>query len=320
MDQPQQFFGAMTKYRSNTIYDTINHLCSLRHRQYWHLRLALLTFVLHPDPANVAMDHTLSLLHDYENSRQYSVQDFFRFARTRTQVAGIVVACDLYHIPSRSSWYHEFLLVHVDMNGERLMLVVERVPSNRGMRVVSSNGGVAIDTITVLRVTDQHVYWQRASEAPVCKGTLLWHHPTPRLLDIAFFASAASTTFKYYNFYTCQCYWYARVTLAAMASAFPSCSREGTTSFSKKRLTVLGCYKPSQVQLIVDLHINYCQDLHPSPVETERHPSRLVIPDILFGLAAFIFGFLRFRFLALLTFPEPDPDTGNRHSRSDAGI
>ncbi|KAI6030877.1 hypothetical protein F5J12DRAFT_313427 [Pisolithus orientalis] len=245
----------------------------------------------------MAMVHTLGLLHDYENYRQYSVQDFLRFARTRTQVAGIVVACDLYYIPSRSSWYHEFLLVHVDMSGERLMLIVERVPSNHGMQVVSSNGGVARDTITVLRARQRHVYWQSTSEAPICKGILRWHHPSPRLLDIAFFASAASTTFKYYNFYTCQCYWYARVTLAAMASAFPSCSREGTTSFAKKRLAVFGCYKPSQVQLIVDLHINYCQDLHPSPVETDRRPSRLVIPDILFGLATSIYSHLSKRWM-----------------------
>ncbi|KAI5981751.1 hypothetical protein F5J12DRAFT_263382 [Pisolithus orientalis] len=263
---------------------------------------------------------TSSLLYDYENSRQYSVQDFLLFVRRKTQEAGTVVACDLYYIPSRSSWYHEFLVVHVDMSGERLMLIIERVPSNHGIRVVSSNGGVARDTITVLRTRQQYVYWQRAGQAPVCKGTLRWQHPPPHLLDVAFFASAASTTFKHYNFYTCQCYWYARVTLAAMASAFPSCSREGTTSFSKKRLAMFGCYKPSQVQLIVDLHSNYCKDLHPPPVETERRTSRIVIPDILYGLAAFIVDFITFRFLALLTFPEPDPDTGNRHGRSNTGI
>ncbi|KAI6042144.1 hypothetical protein EDC04DRAFT_2601119 [Pisolithus marmoratus] len=152
----------------------------------------------------------MPLLHCCENSRQYSTRDFPRIARTPESTAAIV-ACDLYHIPSQSSCYHEFLLVHVHTGptGERLMLIIERVPRNRGTRVISSDGGVARDTITVVQ---------------------------------------------------------ARITLAAMARAFPSCSREGATSFSGGWFSFFGSYKLSQVQLLVDLHTNYCRDLYP-PVD-----------------------------------------------------
>ncbi|KAI5998330.1 hypothetical protein F5J12DRAFT_849711, partial [Pisolithus orientalis] len=170
-------------------------------------------------------------------------------------------------------------------------------PSNNSMQVMSSNGGVARDTITVVRAREHHEYWKRAGQDPVLKGTLRWDRFPPRLSDIAFFASAASTTFKHYNLYLRQCYWYARITLAAMAKAFPSCSREGTTSFSGGWLSMFGSYKPSQVQLLVDLHTNYCRDLHPPAghltpmiptMGAGRHASASVTPDILHGLAMFI--------------------------------
>ncbi|KAI6030314.1 hypothetical protein EDC04DRAFT_2605376 [Pisolithus marmoratus] len=220
------------------------------------------------------MVHMSSLLHCYETSQQYSARDFLRIAR--------------FQPAATSSCYHEFLLVHIGAARETLALIVERVPTNNGTQVISSSGGVARDTITVVRARENHEYWQKPGQGPVWRGTLRWDHPLPRLLDIAFISSAASTTFKYYNFYTRQCYWYARIILAAMAGAFPSCSREGTTSFSRRWLSVFGNYKPSQVQLLVDLHTIGCRDLCPpsgcltpvaSVIETDRHAGRSVAPD-----------------------------------------
>ncbi|KAI5998331.1 hypothetical protein F5J12DRAFT_323015 [Pisolithus orientalis] len=202
---------------------------------------------------------TTMLLHEHESSRQYSVRDFLRIART--QPAATVGGCDLYYIPSRSSCYHEFLLVHIHVDRETLMVTIERSPSNNGMQVISSNGGVARDTITVVRARENHEYWQRVGQDPVLRGTLRWDRSPPHPFNITFFASAASTTFKHYNLYVRQCYWYARVTLAAMERAFPPCSREGTTSFSRRWFSMFGSYKPSQVQLLVDLHTIACQGL-----------------------------------------------------------
>ncbi|KAI6042122.1 hypothetical protein EDC04DRAFT_1051173 [Pisolithus marmoratus] len=175
------------------------------------------------------MIDTLGLLHQYETPKQYKVRDFLRIVKT-THVAATIIACELYHIPSRSSCYHEFLLVHT----EGFMLIVERVPANNRVQVISSSGGVARDTVTVMRAREHHEYWQSASQGPVCKGNLRWHQSSPQLLDIAFIASAASTIFRHYNLYVRQCYWYARITLDAMAGACPSCSRGGTKSFSRR--------------------------------------------------------------------------------------
>ncbi|KAI6156024.1 hypothetical protein BKA82DRAFT_4084896 [Pisolithus tinctorius] len=157
-----------------------------------------------------------------------------------------VAACDLYHIPSWSSCYHEFLLARVDIgviDGEKLMLIIERAPEN-----------VAKDTITVVRAlyVGDHEYWQRAGQIPVCRGTLQWRDHSPHLLDIVSISGTASAAFKYYNCYVRQCYWYARVILASMA-------KEGTTSFSKRRFAIFGSHKLSQVQLLVDLHAIYGQ-------------------------------------------------------------
>ncbi|KAI5998328.1 hypothetical protein F5J12DRAFT_849688 [Pisolithus orientalis] len=240
---------------------------------------------------------TAMLLRGLESSRQYGVQDFLR--TTRTQPAATVDACDLYYIPSRSSWYHKFLLVHIHDGQERLMFTV---PSNNGMQVISSNGGVTKDTITVVRAREHHEYWQRAGWHPVLRGTLRWDCSPPRLFDIAFFASATCTTFKHYNLYVRQCYWYARITLVAMMRVFPSCSREGTTSFSGGWLSMFRSYKPSQVQLLIDLHTNYCRDLHPPAghlppmiptMEVGQHASASITPDILHGVAMFIANFQR---------------------------
>ncbi|KAI6116370.1 hypothetical protein F5141DRAFT_1212976 [Pisolithus sp. B1] len=218
--------------------------------------------------------HTLGLFHEYQTPEQYSVQDFLRIART-TQLAATIIACDLYRIPVRSSFYHEFLLVHT----ERLVFIIERVPTNSGMRVISSNGGAARDTITIVQAREHHEYWRSAGRNPVCKTMLRWHQPSPRLFDIVFIASVASTIFKHYNLYVRQCYFYARITLDALARAFPSCSRQGTTSFSRGWFAMLGSYKPSQVQLLVDIHAIGCQEIVPA-IEAERHASRLVTLDI----------------------------------------
>ncbi|KAI6042136.1 hypothetical protein EDC04DRAFT_2662470 [Pisolithus marmoratus] len=156
------------------------------------------------------------------------------------------------------------------------MLIIERVPINTSTRVLSSSGGVARDTITVVRAREYHEYWQRASQIPICKGTLRWDH--------------------------------------AMGRAFPPSSREGTTSFSKRWFTMFGNYDPSQVQFLVDLHADYCRHLyspsdHPAPLpptlETERRAPHFVTPAIIHGLAIFTAIFIAsFAQLTLL-----DPET-----------
>ncbi|KAI6116373.1 hypothetical protein F5141DRAFT_1212979 [Pisolithus sp. B1] len=199
---------------------------------------------------------------------------------------------------------------------ERLVFIIERVPTNSGMRVISSNGGAARDSITVVRAREHHEYWRSAGHDPVCKGMLRWHQPSPHLFDIVFIASVASTVFRHYNLYVRQCYFYARITLNAMARAFPSCSRQGTTSFSRGWFAMLGSYKLSQVQLLVDLHAIGCQGVVPS-IETERHASRLVTPDILRGLAMSISSLQRS--LAPLMSLELGPDVAIRRSDHMSG-
>ncbi|KAI6108499.1 hypothetical protein EV401DRAFT_1891859 [Pisolithus croceorrhizus] len=168
---------------------------------------------------------------------------------------------------------------------EELVFVIDRVPTNNGARVVSFNGGVARDTVTVVRAREHHEYWRSAGRDPVCKTMLRWQQPAPRLFDLAFIASVASTIFKHYNLYVRQCYFYARITLDAMARAFPSCLRQGNMSFSRGWFAMLGSYKPSQVQLLVDLHAVGCwQEVVPA-TETERHASHLVTLGILYALA-----------------------------------
>ncbi|KAI6034818.1 hypothetical protein EDC04DRAFT_2604976 [Pisolithus marmoratus] len=185
----------------------------------------------------------------------YSVQDFLEITRDIGTEATIV-RCDLYRIPSRSFWYHEFLLVHVNMgvDGEKFMLIIERSRRNNGIRVICSDGGVAKDTVTVVRARVNHDYWQKADQAPICRGTIQWSDHSPRLSDVVLFANAATAAFKFYNCYIRQCYWYARIILASMEKAFSPCSKEGITSFSRKRLAIFGNYKPSQVQFLVEIH------------------------------------------------------------------
>ncbi|KAI6010616.1 hypothetical protein PISMIDRAFT_689555, partial [Pisolithus microcarpus 441] len=247
---------------------------------------------------------------EYEAPRQYSIRQFL-CART-TQMQETIIACHIYYIPSRASCYHEFLLVHT----EGFVFIVERVPTNSGIRVVSSIGGAARDTITVVRAREHHEYWQSAGRDPVCKGTLRWHQSSPRLFDIAFIASVASTAFKHYNLYVRQCYFYARITLDALATAFPSCSRQGTTSFSKGWFAIFGSYKLSQVQLLVDLHAIGCRAVAPA-IETERRVSRLVTPDFLHGLAVSIASFQRS--LVQLMSPEPGTDIEIQHGNYTSG-
>lgn len=251
--------------------------------------------------------HTLGLFPEHETHRQYSVRDFLRIART-TQLEETVFACHLCYIPSRSSCYHEFLLVHMELH----VLIVERVPTNNGMRVISSNGGTARDTITVVRTREDHEYWQSAGRDPVCKGTLQWHRSWPRLVDIASIANAASTNFKRYNLYVRQCYFYARITLDAMARAFPPCSRQGTTSFLRKGLAMLGTYNLSQVQRVVE---HYREDVR--AIETERHASRSVTPDNHRHLVMFIAG-QRLVLVGQMCL-EPGADIAIRHGNHTSG-
>ncbi|KAI5998352.1 hypothetical protein F5J12DRAFT_914663 [Pisolithus orientalis] len=235
--------------------------------------------------------HMSCLLDSCGGPRTYRVQDFLLVARN-IKTAARVAACDLYHIPSLSSCYHEFLLARVDIgvDGEKLMLIIERAPKNNGIRVVFSNGGVAKDTITVVRALEDHEYWQQAGQIPVCRGTLQWRDHSPHLLDIVSISGTASAVFKYYNCYVRQCYWYARVILASMAKAFPSCSKEGTTSFSKRRFAIFGSHKLDQVQLLVDLHAicrqDACASLPPA------RPPFIVTPDSLQAISSAIAGCL----------------------------
>ncbi|KAI6038302.1 hypothetical protein EDC04DRAFT_2006732 [Pisolithus marmoratus] len=94
-----------------------------------------------------------NLLPTDESSRQRSARAFLRIARSQAEAT--VSVCHLYSIPSRSSCYHEFLLVHMDTG------------------LMSSSGGVARDTITIMRAREDHEYWQSASQSPVCKAPYL---------------------------------------------------------------------------------------------------------------------------------------------------
>ncbi|KAI6042127.1 hypothetical protein EDC04DRAFT_1051846 [Pisolithus marmoratus] len=160
-----------------------------------------------------------------------------------SQVTASIVACELYYVPSPFS-PHEFLLVR---SSEGLILIIERAPTNNGIQTISSSGGVARDTVTVLRAMEHHEYWQIPGQHPICRGALQWNQQwnqvLPRLFDIAFFASTASTTSRHYNLYFRQCWWV------------------GATSFSTRWLSVFGSYQPSQLQHLVDRHANECRDL-----------------------------------------------------------
>lgn len=91
---------------------------------------------------------------------------------------------------------------------------------------------------------------------------------------------------------------------------------------------MFGSYRPSQVQLLVDLHNITCRDLHPATTylpsvgpanETERytHACRFITPDLLHGLAAFVASIQRS--LPQLTLPEPVVDVAN-HDRPSGGM
>ncbi|KAI5987157.1 hypothetical protein EDC04DRAFT_1514878 [Pisolithus marmoratus] len=53
-----------------------------------------------------------ALVPEHKTSEEYTVRDFLRFAWTN-QLVATIVACSIYHLPSLSSSYHEFLLARV---------------------------------------------------------------------------------------------------------------------------------------------------------------------------------------------------------------
>lgn len=250
--------------------------------------------------------HAPCLLESNGGPRNYTVQDFLRVAGS-IDTGITIVACDLYRVPSLSSWRHEFLLVHVELgvNREKLMLIIERFPGNNAMRAAVSDGGIAKDTITVMRARESHGYWQKAGQLPKCRGTLRWSDQPPHLLDVITMADAASATFKYYNCYVRQCYWYARVILASMAEAFPSCTKEGATYFANRRFAVFGAYKISQVQVLVNLQTVYGDGKCPCP------PPLIVTPDSLRTIRSVLAGYLK-NCLAQLPCAQPAAAIVNR--------
>ncbi|KAI6024304.1 hypothetical protein EDC04DRAFT_2725318 [Pisolithus marmoratus] len=260
--------GIVKPPRSRVVYEYINQCCFQPFSQRFALRAYSSSGNTEPTTMVV---HVPCLLDSYEGSRTYSVHDFLHVARSiRTETT--IISCNLYRIPSLSSLYHEFLLAHVDMGvgGEKLMLIIERLPRNNGVRALFSDGGVAKDTITVVRVRENHEYWQRAGHIPLCRGTLQWREHAPHLLDIVSIANVASAQFKYYNCYARQCYWYARLILASMAQAFSRCLKEGDTS-SKKWFAMFGSYNLSQVQFLVDLHTIYGHDHDTYACDSDRY-------------------------------------------------
>ncbi|KAI6116362.1 hypothetical protein F5141DRAFT_1062429 [Pisolithus sp. B1] len=102
-------------------------------------------------------------------------------------------------------------------------------------------------------------------------------------------------------------YFFSRITLDALTRAFPSCSRLGTTSFSRAWFARLESYKPSQVHLLVGLRAIGCQGASPA-IETEPYASRFVTLDILYTLATSIARSLR-----------PAANTANRHGDHTPG-
>ncbi|KAI6042157.1 hypothetical protein EDC04DRAFT_2662589 [Pisolithus marmoratus] len=144
----------------------------------------------------------------------------------------------------------------------------------------------------------------------MCRGALQWRNHPPHLSDIVSIANTASAVFKYYNCYNRQCYWYARVILATMAKAFLPFSKEGTASFhSKKRFAMFGRFKPSQVQLLVDLH-SICG--RNTPVCPPRvHSGFIVTPDSLQNISSLLIGCLETS-LAQLLWLQPAADAANK--------
>ncbi|KAI6106193.1 hypothetical protein EDD16DRAFT_197898 [Pisolithus croceorrhizus] len=235
--------------------------------------------------------HPSRLLDRNENSRQYSVQEFFRITRsTNTDVK--IVACDLYRISSLSSCRHEFLVVQVDVgiDAEDLVLIIEHVHGNNGIRVGFSDGVVAKDIITVVRAREIHEYWRGAGQPLVFKGALRWPSPygsSPHLSDIAVIANAASAVFEHCSGHVQQCYWYGRVILALIAKRFQTCSKEGTTSFSKRKFAIFGGFKMSQVQFLVDLYTACGRDTDVCP------PALIVTPDSFRVIRSFLARYLK---------------------------
>ncbi|KAI5992841.1 hypothetical protein EDC04DRAFT_1289072 [Pisolithus marmoratus] len=135
--------GIVKPPRSRVVYEYINQCCF----QPFSPRFALRAYSSsgNTEPTTMVV-HVPRLLDSYEGSRTYSVHDFLHIARSiRTETT--IISCNLYRIPSLSSLYHEFLLAHVDMGdaivgGEKLMLIIERLPRNNGVRHCSRTVGL----------------------------------------------------------------------------------------------------------------------------------------------------------------------------------
>ncbi|KAI6038288.1 hypothetical protein EDC04DRAFT_2896568 [Pisolithus marmoratus] len=59
--------------------------------------------------------------------------------------------------------------VHEDNVALRVMLVIEHATANDGRQVIFSSGGVATDSIIVVRAREHHEHWQSTGQNPVCR-------------------------------------------------------------------------------------------------------------------------------------------------------
>ncbi|KAI5994023.1 hypothetical protein EDD15DRAFT_875360 [Pisolithus albus] len=167
--------------------------------------------------------------------------------------------------------------------------IIERARTSDGVRVISWSGGVARDTITVVRVRECHEYWQRVGQYPICKGTLRWDHPSP------FSWTSLSLQTPHLPLFGITIFTFDNVTGMLGSLLLPW--RERSRLAPDKALHTVGCRD-------LYLPVRYAPPVVPA-FEIQPQAFRFATPDILHGVAASIASFRRP--LAWLTFPEPLP-------------
>ncbi|KAI6006131.1 hypothetical protein EDD15DRAFT_2515387 [Pisolithus albus] len=224
------------------------------------------------------MDHTLGLFPEYDTPRRYGIREVLRARTTQLQETIMHATSTIFvlgfPVTMNSFWSTVSRLITIGG-------VVERVPTNNGMRVISSSGGAARDTITVVRAREHHEYWQSAGRARVPFGGTNLRLPSSISLSsqVSHLLRSSTTTYTFDSATS-------RITLDAMATAFSSCVSILLQSWHHvvlEGIAMLGSYKLSQVQLLVGLHAIGCQGVA-LVIETERRASRSVTPNYLHGL------------------------------------
>lgn len=143
--------------------------------------------------------------------------------------AAPIATCALYHIPVIMNIFVSTLM-------QVVTLIIEHLHSNDsdGVRVMSSNGGVAGDAVTVVQAREYHEY--RTKPRSRTQGnTSMGLSFTPSPGYHLFFVQVRHLPLLSTTIFTFCCVTRIRgITRVTMARAFSPCSREGTTSFSRR--------------------------------------------------------------------------------------